>query len=113
MKSKLFTILFTVSLLPGIDAAEKVNVFVLAGDENVLRQGSIDGIPRGPGAKPTQAAEGSKVPGPKRYPMSCPSTPSHSFSPRTNPPVAANGIITITPVRSFSLEKPWAMPWSS
>jgi len=44
-------------------AIESVKVFVLAGDESMLRQGSIDGIPRGPGSKPVDAAEAERTPG--------------------------------------------------
>jgi hypothetical protein len=56
-------------------AAQKaVKVFVLAGDESMLRNGSIDGIPRGPGAKKEDPAEAAKKPGTllatlKKYPI--------------------------------------------
>jgi lysophospholipase L1-like esterase len=44
-------------------AAENLKVFVLAGDENMLRQGSIDGVSRGHGAKPVDPDEAAKKPG--------------------------------------------------
>lgn len=44
-------------------AKETLKVFVLAGDEDMLRNGSIDGIPRGPGSKPVDSAEAAKKPG--------------------------------------------------
>lgn len=44
-------------------AKEPVKVFVLAGDENMLRQGSIDGISRGAGSKPEPPAEAARKPG--------------------------------------------------
>lgn len=40
-----------------------VKVFILAGDENMLRQGAIDGIERGHGASETTPEEAAKKPG--------------------------------------------------
>jgi lysophospholipase L1-like esterase len=61
------TLLLTVCLTAlGWSASHAENtlkVFVLAGDESLLRQGAIDGIPRGPGSKPIPAAEAAKLPG--------------------------------------------------
>jgi hypothetical protein len=45
------------------DTNSPVKVFILAGDENMLRQGSIDGISRSPGAKREDAAAVADKPG--------------------------------------------------
>lgn len=44
-------------------ATQTVKVFILAGDDVMLRQGSMDGVPRGPGAKPVAPDVAAKVPG--------------------------------------------------
>lgn len=44
-------------------AQSPVKVFILAGDENMLRTGSIDGIGRGPGASKTSPEEAAAKPG--------------------------------------------------
>lgn len=41
----------------------RVKVYILAGDENMLRQGSIDGIGHGPGPKDQDPAGATKRPG--------------------------------------------------
>ncbi len=43
--------------------ADPLRVFILAGDENVLRTGSIDGVPRGHGSQPVSAEEAAATPG--------------------------------------------------
>ena len=51
--------------MPGISPAlaeGPVKVFILAGDENMLRQGSIDGVERGPGASQTTPDEAAAKP---------------------------------------------------
>ena len=49
--------------LTGLSAKDALRVFVLAGDECMLRSGSIDGIPRGPGARPVDPATAAATPG--------------------------------------------------
>jgi acyl-CoA thioesterase-1 len=49
--------------LAAAHAKETVKVFVLAGDENMLRQGSIDAIPDGARLKRLPAAEAEALPG--------------------------------------------------
>ena len=44
-------------------AQNSLKVFILAGDESMLRSGSIDGIPRGPGASKTTPEEAAAKPG--------------------------------------------------
>ena len=63
MKTVCLTIILAASLLAHAGAAGPVKAFVLAGDESMLRQGSIDGVSRGPGAKPVDAAEAAGKPG--------------------------------------------------
>lgn len=64
MKSKIALIaVLAACVFPLIAAPKPVKVFVLAGDESMLRAGAIDGIPRSPGAKPIAPAEAEKVPG--------------------------------------------------
>jgi len=64
MKHKVFTSLFTAAALCLPAAAQKsVKVFILAGDENMLRQGSIDGASREPGKKTAPPAEPADKPG--------------------------------------------------
>ena len=63
MKSSVFTCLFAIACCAAAAAKEPVKVFVLAGDESMLRQGSIDGVARGPGAKAEDPAEAAKKPG--------------------------------------------------
>jgi hypothetical protein len=52
-----------VSVIPSKAAPETVKVFILAGDENMLRQGSIDGAPREPGKKQGAPAPDAGKPG--------------------------------------------------
>lgn len=44
-------------------AKEPLKVFILAGDESMLRAGNIDGIPRGHGSKPEDPAASANKPG--------------------------------------------------
>jgi len=53
----------TAFALSAVHAAGTLKVFVLAGDENMLRQGSIDGISRGPGSKKEDPATAAEKPG--------------------------------------------------
>ena len=64
MKTSAFASLILSALLVHLQAAEKtVKVFLLAGDECMLRTGSIDGVPRGPGAEKVDPAEAANLPG--------------------------------------------------
>lgn len=57
MKPPLLASLLVAALcLPSALAKEPLKVFVLAGDESMLRQGSIDGVPREPGRKGAKPA---------------------------------------------------------
>jgi hypothetical protein len=50
--------------ITSLSAAEKpVKVYILAGDEAMLRQGAIDGVARGPGKKKSDSAEPLDKPG--------------------------------------------------
>jgi lysophospholipase L1-like esterase len=49
--------------LPVLHARETVKVFILAGDEGMLRQGSIDGVPDGPRMKRLSQAGAEETPG--------------------------------------------------
>lgn len=50
-------------ILQPADSKKPVKVYILAGDEDMLRQGSIDGVPTGPGAKKLSPAEAGGLPG--------------------------------------------------
>ena len=65
MHRPLLTCLIVAAALcfPPVVANEPVKVFLLAGDENMLRHGSIDGVPTGPGAKVVAPAEATDRPG--------------------------------------------------
>jgi hypothetical protein len=57
---------FTTGIALGIStlhAQDKIKVFILAGDETALRQGSIDAVPSGPNMKVLPAAEAEAMPG--------------------------------------------------
>jgi lysophospholipase L1-like esterase len=62
-KLSLTALLAAACCLTSLPAKDTVKVFILAGDESMLRHGAIDGIPRGPGAKPMDPAEAAKLPG--------------------------------------------------
>lgn len=49
--------------IASLHAQEKLKVYILVGDESVLRQGSIDTIPSGPNMKVLPAAEAEATPG--------------------------------------------------
>ena len=63
--TKLFLISFVAAAAICLPAAaqKSVKVFVLAGDENMLRLGSIDGASREPAKKKTAAAPAAEKPG--------------------------------------------------
>jgi hypothetical protein len=63
MKHCLHIILSGLLCMTSASAGKPLKVFVLAGDESMLRNGSIDGIPRGPGSKPIDPADAAKLPG--------------------------------------------------
>jgi lysophospholipase L1-like esterase len=59
----LFTLIALASLGGALAAEKPVKVFVLAGDDALLRLGSIDGVPHGPGSKKIDPAVAAKTPG--------------------------------------------------
>ena len=63
MSPPFLTCLIVAALSMPTAAQKAVKVFVLAGDENMLRQGSVDGVPLEPGKKNTKPAEATDKPG--------------------------------------------------
>lgn len=57
------SILAAILCLATTHAKPSLKVFILAGDEDMLGNGSIDGIPRGSGSKPVDPTEAAKKPG--------------------------------------------------